>query len=419
MKQNETSLAQAVADLSEDPIIASRAGVVVLANQAAGRMLHCEAAFLTGRVLHEVMQFECAVGDDEAHLHCCWLLPDGRRLWGRRLEAAWGESCRVIRFVTDTAAVGEGADAAGVVSFHGLISRDPTMRHTFTMIRNVAQSDAGVLVRGESGTGKELVARAIHEESSRAGRAFLAINCAALTPSLLDSELFGHVRGAFTGAVKDHAGLFERAHGGTLFLDEVAELPLELQAKLLRVLQERNFIPVGGSRAVDVDVRIVAATHRSLRAEVKAGRFREDLMYRLRVVPLFLPPLRERRQDVVLLLWHFIGLHNAMGVRRIQRIAPEAMRVLLDYRWPGNVRELKNVVEYGFAVGRGAELRLDELPPEFRERPMLPEPALAGLDEAQRIRQAIEQAGGRLDEAAQRLGMSRATLWRKRKHWGL
>jgi transcriptional regulator with PAS, ATPase and Fis domain len=311
-------------------------------------------------------------------------------------------------------------------SFHGIYSRDPAMKEAIRIIRNVAETEATVLIRGESGTGKELVARALHLESHRRDGPFLAINCAALTPSLLESELFGHVKGAFTGAVRDHAGLFQRAHGGTLFLDEVAELPLELQAKLLRVLQERTFLPVGSDRAVTVDVRIIAATHRSLREEVKAGRFREDLMYRLRVVPVFLPPLRERRQDVSFLLWHYIDRHNLRGPRQIGSIAPEAMRRLLDYPWPGNVRELQNVIEYAFAVGRGSKLTLDDLPPEFREAqpPSLPADGGAVIrtrrrDEADLIREALQSSGGHLEEAARLAGMSRATFWRKRKKYGL
>jgi transcriptional regulator with PAS, ATPase and Fis domain len=305
--------------------------------------------------------------------------------------------------------------------FHGLLSRSPAMQAVFQIIQNAAETEATVLVRGESGSGKELVAKAIHDLSARRNAPFLAINCAALSSTLLDSELFGHVRGAFTGAIKDHSGLFQRAHGGTLFLDEVAELPLELQAKLLRVLQERNYIPVGGDRSIDVDVRIVAATHRSLREEVKMGRFREDLMYRLRVVPIFIPPLRERREDISLLIWHFIQQHNAANFRQIEKIDPQAMRALLDYAWPGNIRELHNVVEYAFAVGRGTTLRCTELPPEFREarnaepQPAAPHQALSAAEESSAIRQALEQSNGRVSQAARLLGMSRATFWRKRK----
>ena len=310
-------------------------------------------------------------------------------------------------------------------NFHGLLSRSPAMRDIFQIIENAAQTEATVLVRGESGAGKELVAKAIHKLSARQHAPFLAINCAALSSNLLESELFGHVRGAFTGAIKDHQGLFQRAHGGTLFLDEVAELPLELQAKLLRVLQERNYIPVGGDRTIAVDVRIVAATHRSLREEVKSGRFREDLMYRLRVVPIFIPPLRDRREDISLLVWHFISQHNAENMRRIEKIEPEAMRVLLDYGWPGNIRELHNVVEYAFAVGRGTTLRLSELPPEFKQ-PQTPTPLapllatpVSAIDECAAIRAALAQHPGQITAAANACGMSRATFWRKRKHYGL
>jgi transcriptional regulator with PAS, ATPase and Fis domain len=308
----------------------------------------------------------------------------------------------------------------GQRSFQGLLSRSPAMHAVFQIIQNAAETEATVLVRGESGSGKELVAKAIHDLSARRNAPFLAINCAALSSSLLDSELFGHVRGAFTGAVKDHSGLFQRAHGGTLFLDEVAELPLDLQAKLLRVIQERNFIPVGGDRSIDVDVRIVAATHRSLREEVKLGRFREDLMYRLRVVPIFIPPLRERREDIGLLIWHFIQQHNAANFRKIEKIDPQAMRALLDYAWPGNIRELHNVVEYAFAVGRGTTLRGSELPPEFREaRNMEPQSVqnipLSADEESAAIRLALTQSDGRVTQAARMLGMSRATFWRKRK----
>lgn len=314
-------------------------------------------------------------------------------------------------------------------NFQGILSRSPAMQDTFQIIRNAAETTANVLVRGESGAGKELVARAIHNLSIRRDAPFLAINCAALSSNLLESELFGHVRGAFTGAIKDHSGLFQRANGGTLFLDEVAELPLELQAKLLRVLQERNYIPVGGDHELNTDVRIVAATHRSLREEVKNGRFREDLMYRLRVVPIFIPPLRERREDVSLLIWYFIGQHNLNDVRRIEKIEPQAMKALLDYAWPGNVRELHNVVEYAFAVGRGNTLRYSELPPEFRESKVaLPkvtrhtqEPTISLTPEQElvAIQQALAINNGSVTAAAQALGMSRATFWRKRKLYGL
>ncbi|TVQ92406.1 MAG: AAA family ATPase [Deltaproteobacteria bacterium] len=306
-----------------------------------------------------------------------------------------------------------------VVDFHGFRSQDPRVRELFDIVRHVAHTDGTVLVRGESGSGKELIARAIHLESPRHKGPFVAVNCAALSPGLLESELFGHVRGAFTGAVKDRAGVFTRANGGTLFLDEVAELPPELQAKLLRVLQERAFVPVGGSRTIEVDVRIVAATHRSLRAEVEAGRFREDLMYRLRVIPLYLPPLRDRAGDIHVLLNHFIERAADRIGRRVEAVSPEAMRALLDHSWPGNVRELINVAEYAVIVGRGPDVQIEHLPPEFREKRGTAPGWDPDLDERAQIERALEQSGGHIGDAAELLGMSRPTFWRKRKKYGI
>ncbi len=331
-----------------------------------------------------------------------------------------------------------------IISFHGLISRSPLIKRAIEIVKNVAKSDVTVLIRGESGTGKELIARAIHQESLRKDGPFIAVNCAAFTPSLLESELFGHVKGAFTGATANRKGVFALAHRGTLFLDEVAEMPLELQAKLLRVLQEKKFTPVGGTSTITVDVRIISATNKSLRRLVREGKFREDLMFRLRVVPIFLPPLRERREDIELLLWHFIEERNKHSTRKVRRISPEAMRALLNYHWPGNVRELQNVVDYAFAVGRGSSIELADLPPEFREHlssdshtalPPIVEPVKSastvkygdknlpllplGGDEKTRILAALEYTNGHLGRAAELLGMSRTTLWRKRKQYGI
>ena len=319
------------------------------------------------------------------------------------------------------------SDEGGDADFHGILTRDPAMRAVFQAARNVAETLSPVLVRGESGTGKELLARAVHAESPRRQGPFVAVNCAALSPSLAESELFGHVKGAFTGAVKDRVGLFRQADGGTLFLDEVAELPLDLQAKLLRVLEEQRVTPVGGTSSYGVDVRIVSATHRSLRAAVNAGRFRQDLMYRLRVVPLFIPPLRQRAGDVELLLGRMIEAQNLVGPRRIERLHPDALAALRAHDWPGNVRELRNVVQYAAAVGRGAELLPGELPPELRGEgppadppaPRLPRAAGAPGDAAEQVRWALAQTGGKIGAAAELLGLSRATFWRRRKALGL
>jgi len=315
------------------------------------------------------------------------------------------------------------------VEFHGMWTRDPRMKETFRIIERVAAEDMTVLVRGETGTGKELVAHALHALSPRRAGPFRALNCAALPANLLESELFGHVRGAFTGAVKDTPGHVELAHGGTLFLDEVAELPLELQAKLLRVIETHTVIPVGGREPIPVDVRIVSATHRALRAEVEAGRFRADLMFRLRVIPVRLPPLRERPVDVLLIGSKIIDELNARGRRHITRIAAAAETTLERYEWPGNVRELRNVLAYAFAIGEGPVLELTDLPPEVATT-NLPEVVVAGSGEAggtsaadppevRRIRDALARTGGNRDRAAKLLGLSRVTLWRRLRDLGL
>jgi len=321
-------------------------------------------------------------------------------------------------------------DVDAPLLFHGMWTRDPGMKRIFHVVERAAQRDVSVLVRGPTGSGKELIARAIHELSPRRTGPFRAINCAALPPTLLESELFGHVRGAFTGALKDSPGIFRAAHGGTLFLDEVAEMPLDLQAKLLRVLETRTVIPIGGTEAVEVDVRIVAATHQSLRRAVEQNRFRADLMYRLRVVPIFLPPLVARRGDVELLTDKLIEQLNAEGQRRVTQVSRAAREAIAGYPWPGNVRELRNALEYAYVIGDGSVLLDVELPPEVSGMAFDPEmpavnarpleaPATDEDPEARRIRLALEHADGNRERAAQILGMSRVTLWRRMKALGL
>ncbi|HEY0709085.1 MAG TPA: sigma 54-interacting transcriptional regulator [Polyangia bacterium] len=316
------------------------------------------------------------------------------------------------------------------VEFQGMWTRDAGMKRLFQLITRAAASDASVLVRGETGAGKELVANALHRLSPRQRGPFRAINCAALPPALLESELFGHVRGAFTGAVRDSAGHFRLAHEGTLFLDEVAELSLDLQAKLLRVVETRTIIPVGGRDEVAVDTRLVAATHRSLRHEVEAGRFRADLMYRLRVVPLFLPPLRSRRGDTALLAEKIVDALNARGGRQVRHIASSAVAALERHTWPGNVRELRNVLEYAYVMGDGdvlveADLPLELLDPTAEESSAYPinrpDPSAGGPQSPERVRllRALERASGNRDRAARTLGISRSTLWRRMRAFGI
>jgi two-component system response regulator AtoC len=300
-------------------------------------------------------------------------------------------------------------------NFHGMVTVAPEMKALFELLTRVADTDASVLLRGETGTGKELAARAIHRLSPRAEGPFRAINCAVLSLELAASELFGHVKGAFTGAVKNRSGLFKLGDGGTVFLDEVAELPMDIQGRLLRVLEERTFIPVGGVQPERVDIRLVTATHKSLRNEVEGRRFREDLMYRIRVVPVFIPPLSEREGDVPALTWHFIDEFNGLGRRAIEGIAEDAYEMLLAYPWPGNIRELRNVMEYAFAVGQGPTLSAEEFPPELRGE--LPPGRMArdspDDEERARITDALAAARGRKSLAAELLGISRTTLWRR------
>ena len=302
-------------------------------------------------------------------------------------------------------------------NFHGMVTVAPQMHELFELLGRVARTQSNILIRGETGTGKELVARAIHETGSRKSGPFRAVNCATFTPELLASELFGHVRGAFTGAIRDRQGLLALADKGTVFLDEIAELPLDLQARLLRVLEQRSFVPVGATEPVHVDVRILSATNKALRHQVEEHKFREDLMYRIRVVPVFLPRLVERDGDVEALLWHFIGELNAVNPDRIiEGVEEPALQAMLDYDWPGNIRELHNAVEYAFAVGIGKHLRLSELPPELRG--VGPQRKRRhGNKERDRIMDALKTAEGRKSKAAELLGMSRSTLWRKlREH---
>jgi transcriptional regulator with PAS, ATPase and Fis domain len=313
-----------------------------------------------------------------------------------------------------------------------VVGDSPEMAKVFALVAVAARSHATVLVSGETGTGKELVARAVHRESPRRSGPFLAVNCASFPDTLLESELFGHVRGAFTGAERDREGVLESAHGGTLFLDEVAETSGLFQAKLLRALQEREVRPVGGTRPRPVDVRVIAATNRDLLREARAGRFREDLYYRLAVFTIHLPPLRERPRDVIPLARHFLRLHGAREGKPGAALAPEAERLLLAHRWPGNVRELENEVQRALALAESGQ----PLGPEhFSERLALvsglTEPVDSRIEpgdtlrdtlgriEAFLIRRALDAHGGRRTTTAQALGLTREGLYKKMRRYGI
>ena len=310
-----------------------------------------------------------------------------------------------------------------------LIGKSDAMLPVFQIISAAAAVDSTILLTGESGTGKELVARAIHQHSLRKDKPMIKVNCAALPDTLLESELFGHERGAFTGAVKERKGKFEQAHGGTIFLDEIAEMPLAAQAKLLRVLQERTIERLGGNREIRVDVRIIAATNRDLRREAEGGRFREDLFYRLNVIPISLPPLRDRREDILPLARQFLNRFAEKMHKPVMGIATEAQKVLLEYGYPGNVRELENAVERAVALTLGSELRMGDLPSEFTVAPLAPPssqaPGSGSLAESVHssertaIEEALRATGNRKGEAAKLLGISRKTLWEKMKQLGV
>ncbi len=295
-----------------------------------------------------------------------------------------------------------------VAGFGELIGKDPKMRLIYKLIEDVAPSDATVLIQGESGTGKELVARAIHHLSSRKDGPFVVINCSAYPATLLESELFGHEKGAFTGAVRQKSGRFEQAHGGTVFLDEIGEIPLPAQIKLLRVLQTRKFERLGGEQTLTVDVRILAATNKDLLQEVKTGHFREDLFYRINVIPIILPRLRERQNDIPLMAHHFLRCFAAERGKDLREFSSEAMRLMLDCPWPGNVRELENTIEHAVVLAKGGQVELWDLPAALR-----PGGAPATLEdrEVKTLLEILEECGWNKKVAAQRLGISRSTIY--------
>ena len=306
--------------------------------------------------------------------------------------------------------------------FDNIIGKSSAMQEVFTLIRRLAGSAASVLVTGESGTGKELVAKSIHWNSPRKDRPFVAVNCAAIPDTLLESELFGHKRGAFTDARADRPGIFVEADGGTIFLDEIAELSPALQAKLLRVLQEREIRPLGAARSERVDVRVIAATNRDLGARLSDGQFHQDLYYRLNVIQLQLPALRHRPEDVLPLCEHFLAASAARAGKEIRGLHEAAKKALLSHGWPGNVRELENVIERAVALAETSMVRLDDLPAELRERKAADHDPVAlalarglTLDELERdyIQRVLLAEGGNKTRAAQRLGLDRKTLYRK------
>ena len=309
-------------------------------------------------------------------------------------------------------------------TFEGMVGLSATMRRTFDMIANVAASDAPALIIGESGTGKELAARAIHQQSDRKDRPYIQVNCAALNESVLESELFGHVKGAFTGAYQNREGRFEAANGGDIFLDEIGDLPQSIQVKLLRVLEEKVIERVGDNRSIPVDVRVITATNRNLKKLVESGSFRSDFYYRINVLPIEIPPLRDRTQDIPMLADMFFKHIQMKSNKPIRGISPEAMQVLVRYPWPGNVRELKSAFEYAFVACMENRIEPQHLPPDILATQVQQNPLLSGkisLDERkkQALIKALEEAGGNKSQAGRILGISRVTVWNQMHRYGL
>ncbi|MBN2684687.1 MAG: sigma-54-dependent Fis family transcriptional regulator [Pontiellaceae bacterium] len=306
-----------------------------------------------------------------------------------------------------------------------IIGRSPAMQEVFDTIRQVAASRATVLIQGESGTGKELVAKAIHQLSPRSKGPFVAVHCAALSENILESELFGHEKGAFTGAMERRIGRFEKADGGSLFLDEISEIDASVQVKILRALEERQIERVGGDTPVDVDTRLIAATNRDLKGMVEKGEFREDLFYRLYVVVITLPPLRDRQDDILLLLNHYLAVFNEENNKQIDGFSPAAYEILSSYRWPGNIRELRNLVERMVVLARGTILDVQDIPAQVREQVSgggeIRMDADLTVDEMEKrmIIQTLEKTNGNRTRAAEKLGISRRTLHRKLNQYGL
>ena len=304
-----------------------------------------------------------------------------------------------------------------------MIGASAAIRKVFALIDKVAPIDCNVLLLGASGTGKELVARALHRQSKRSDRPFVSFNCGGFTDELISSELFGYEKGAFTGATATRIGLFESAAGGTVFLDEIGEMPLSMQVKLLRVIQERRLLRVGGTKPIDLDVRLVAATNKDLKHEAAVGNFREDLFFRLNVVTIHLPRLDERRDDIAPLTTHFLEKYSLAFHKSVTRVEPEALRILSAYSYPGNVRELENIVERGVALAEGETLRVQDLPSDLRQLSFdsIEGEGLLSLDEMERryIMWVLERTGYNKGLSAQVLGVPRTTLWRKLKQYGL
>ncbi|MCL4191680.1 MAG: sigma 54-interacting transcriptional regulator [Thermoguttaceae bacterium] len=432
LRRNRDDLRTILDAQRQGTIMIDAAGRVVFASRAACRMASVDEATVLGKPLGEMLP----LADNQlAALEGLWNLPvEDRGKMPVVLGAGEPRPRHLEIEVLDDSRSGGGRivflyDVSPLVdlrrqlddraAFHNILGKSKSMQQVFQFIRDVAGVDSTVLIEGETGTGKELVARAIHECSRRRDGPLVALNCAGLPEELAASQLFGHRRGAFTGAMDDQQGLFEAASGGTLFLDEIGDLPSRVQTTLLRVLEERSVRRLGETRLQPVNVRVLAATNRDLTREAAEGRFRQDLLYRIRVARVRLPPLRDRREDLPLLVRAFLADHRATTGKQVDAVGDDAMAVLMDYEWPGNVRELRNALEFAVIRASGSVIDIDDLPPEVLEACPLPPAGETGPEEAGRIFAALERARGNRTRAAAILGISRATFYRRLKELGI
>ncbi|WP_243361288.1 sigma-54 interaction domain-containing protein [Fundidesulfovibrio terrae] len=439
--------------IQEGVFIVNPEGRLVMANDAMSRLTGYSVEELQGRPCTVLGCDTCALGRKGVQGAWCPLFA-GRESAAKRCTVRCKDGSRLPVFKNQSLIRDKSGQVIGAVesildlteldrldrkveelsrlldepgSFHGMVGTSPAMARLRDILEKAARSEAPVLLLGESGTGKELAARAIHELGGRSAGPFVQLNCAALSESLLESELFGHARGAFTGAVRARRGRFEEAHGGDIFLDEIGDAPLSIQVKLLRVLETKSIERVGENRPVPVDARLIAATHQDLRALMAAGRFREDFFFRINVIPIELPPLRSRMEDLAPLAAHFLRAIAARSGADAASISPEAMRLFMEHRWPGNVRELRSALEYACVLAEGGRIEPWHLPPGIgsgRETAQAPSPlkpdregrAEAGRERAELV-EALRSSGGNKSQAARILGVSRLTVQnRMRKH---
>lgn len=411
-------------------------------NRAAERITGVPASEALGKRCYEV--FHADICEDGCMLECT--LMSGREIIDKPVNITDASGARIPISVSTAVLRDDDGKVLGAVetfrdlstieklrkelmknySFEDIISKSPLLHKLFAILPDVAESDSTVLIQGPSGSGKELFARAIHNLSERRDRPYVIINCGTLPPQLFESELFGYIRGAFTDARRDKAGKLSGADGGTVFFDEIGDLPLSTQVKLLRLLQQHEYEPLGSTNTVKADIRVVAATNRNLQELVAAGKFRDDLYFRLAVVRFDLPPLRDRREDIPYLVDHFIAKINARRGKKILSVSPGVMNILMNHDFPGNVRELENIIEYAFVVCHGSIIQNEHLPAELladagskSSARGTADPVTRAVTEKDRIEAALRDSRGNQSQAARALGIDRSTLWRKLKRFGI